>query len=107
MLKLFSDNLKIISGLNICSSNDMGFFYLEPMVFSNKRVASEVTERISRNQLAVRCRNFCCPLKSFFLFLSGAKRETPTMLYEGKFEHTGNLAECPGVQRIKYVLTFW
>lgn len=46
----------------------MGFFYLEPMVFSNKRVASEVTEMISRNQLAVRCRNFCCPLKSFFCF---------------------------------------
>lgn len=68
MLKLFSDNLKIISGLILCSPNDMGFFYFKPMVFSNKWVASEVTERISRNQLAVRCRNFCCPLKSIFYF---------------------------------------
>lgn len=48
VLKLFLDNVNIISDLNLCSSNDIEFFYFEPIVFSNKCVASEFSGRISR-----------------------------------------------------------
>lgn len=45
------------------------------------------------------------PQKQFFIF-SDAKHEAQVILHEGKSEHTVNLAECPGVQRNRYVMKF-
>lgn len=78
MLKLFLDNVNIISELNLCSSNDIGFFYFESIAFSNKCVASGFSGRASRNQLVVRCRNFSlAPQKHFSLYL------VPSMKHQG------------------------
>lgn len=104
MQKLFSDNLKVISGLILCSSNDIGVSYFEPMVFSHKYVASEFsgTCRISW-LLAVEIS--AGPSKPVFIF-SGAKHEAQVMLLEGKSEHTVNPAGCPSVQRNRYMIKF-
>lgn len=107
MPKLFSANLKMISGLSVRFPNVIVvFFYFEPMVFSNKYVASEFSGRISRHQLAVEYQQVLLAPQKHFLFLSGARHVAPATPCEGELEHTVNLAECPGVQRNKYVLTF-